>query len=49
MSDTVVETDEPSLEERVKAKEMVDSLLRHISNVQEACVLQRFGESHTIY
>ena len=30
---------EPSLEERVRAKEKVDALLRHISNVQEACQL----------
>lgn len=30
---------EPSLEECVRAKEKVDALLRHISNVQEACQL----------
>ena len=33
------EDGEPSLEERVRAKEKVDALLRHISNVQEACQL----------
>ena len=39
MSGATAEAVEPSLEECVKAKEMVDNLLRHICNVQEACTL----------